>query len=268
MPLKKGEFSHHPSLDHFTAPDGDKFPEPPHRGLQKWKENATHFDGYSMPQTAAEKQSWIDEHSQHDGCKTTMAPCEFDFRQYTDAGEVDCPVSHGHGRFKGPDRNWQPVPHPHIDISKDLGDAKHLATRNTPTWQSSIFDTTAYNQHGGLGTAKRPADHNVLNMNDNVQYRGIGCGRRPLDHDVLGQNVPANDPYVERPTQPDRPINPNLGKHGGFSEGADAALHARADPQDSPHKPFVQNPGFVLETIPPKVTPKFQHSLPDHDVLH
>jgi hypothetical protein len=74
-----------------------------------------------------------------------------------------------------------------------------LATRNTPTWQSSIFDTTAQNPQyallevpmvplwlrselrcecgsGGLGAAKRPVDHNVLNMNDSVAYRGIGCG--------------------------------------------------------------------------------------------
>jgi hypothetical protein len=28
-------------------------------------------------------------------------------------------------------------------------------------------------------------------------------------------------------------------------------------PTGAPMQPFVQNPGFVLETIPPKVTPKY-----------
>ncbi len=174
--------------------------EPPHRGLQKWKENTTHFDGYRahrfiasigllrafdvmsstlrtlienclslLARSVCRKRKRISSRGSMSTRRTTAArlrckprepealrlgisacfrahvhalywhecsdrsrQTEFDFREYTDAGEVDCPVAHGHGRVKGPDRNWQPVPHPHIDISKDLGDAKRAPATDPP----------------------------------------------------------------------------------------------------------------------------------------
>jgi len=251
------------SLDHFTGPDGDKYQERPHRGLEKWKGNQTHYDGYSDGIGQPGEEAWIDEHAAHDGAQTKMLPTEFDYRQYLDSGEM---AQGPHGRPKGPDPNFQPVPHPHYDINKDLGDAQHIQVRNTPTWQSSIFADAPGANMRGIGHSKRPDDHNVLNVAGAQFQGGLNCASRPIDHDMLGQN----ENYGKGAFNPisNGQINPSLGKHGGFSEGLESVLHSVADPQDVPHKPYIQNPGFGLERTPPRVTRRFEHSIPDHDVLH